>query len=185
MNKGFIAFVAFSCGTVTGFFAGKKMLEQHYNQVIQEEVESVKQAFRNYSRSGAAKAGKKPEESVNVVDIQKAQRTDKEKKDYRAYYRDASPQQKKPVKEEPKIHVISPEEFDTAGYETISLKCYANGVVTDDSGEVMTEDEIENSITRESLSHFGEYELDSVFVRNDDMRTDYEILMDESEYHNN
>ena len=34
----------------------------------------------------------------------------------------------------------------------------------------------------ESLTHFGEYEDDSVFVRNDRLKCDYEILMDERTY---
>ena len=32
------------------------------------------------------------------------------------------------------------------------------------------------------MSHFGEYEDDSVFVRNDDRKCDYEILMDQRLY---
>lgn len=183
MNKGFIAFAAFSCGTIAGFFVGKKMLEQHYNQVVQEEIESVKQAFRKYSRSGPAKNETNSEKTDNASDSQNMRLIRNEKKDYRVYYDTGASQQKKTTKKDPsKIHVISPDEFDTMGYETISLKYYANGVVTDDSGEPMTNDEIENSITRESLNHFGEYEPDSVFVRNDDTRIDYEILMDEDEY---
>ena len=34
----------------------------------------------------------------------------------------------------------------------------------------------------DSLTHFGEYEDDSVFVRNDVMKCDYEILLDHRNY---
>ena len=37
---------------------------------------------------------------------------------------------------------------------------------------------VDNVIGEDSLNHFGEYEEDSVFVRNDSMATDYEILRD-------
>lgn len=34
----------------------------------------------------------------------------------------------------------------------------------------------------DSLNHFGEYEDDSVFVRNDARKCDYEILLDQRTY---
>ena len=46
----------------------------------------------------------------------------------------------------------------------------------------MDEDEIEETIGKDSLTHFGEYEDDSVFVRNDRLKVDYEILMDQRGY---
>ena len=187
MNKGVVAFLGFAVGSVAGFFAGRKLSEQHYNQMVEEEIESVKQAFRNYSKTRIS--GKKPEKKNNdgeAVDMKKeAAKKKGERKDYRAYYGNGKTevkQETEPDEEESGIRVISPDDFDSVGYDTVSLKYYADGVVTDDYGEPMSEEEIENSITRESLSHFGEYEEDSVFVRNDLMKTDYEILMDGSKY---
>ena len=46
----------------------------------------------------------------------------------------------------------------------------------------MSEDEIEETIGKSSLTRFGEYEPDSVFVRNDRLKCDYEILLDERSY---
>ena len=37
-------------------------------------------------------------------------------------------------------------------------------------------------VGKESLNHFGEYEDDSVFVRNDRLKRDYEILLDQRNY---
>ena len=34
----------------------------------------------------------------------------------------------------------------------------------------------------ESLKHFGEYGDDSVYVRNDELKADYEILLDDEKY---
>ena len=79
-------------------------------------------------------------------------------------------------------YVISPDEFDENGYQTVSLTYYADGVVEDDFYDVWDDDEIEEKIGRDSLNHFGEYEEDSVFVRNDDNETDYEILRDPRNY---
>ena len=37
-------------------------------------------------------------------------------------------------------------------------------------------------VGEESLNHFGEYEDDSVFVRSDRLKCDYEILLDQRNY---
>ena len=34
----------------------------------------------------------------------------------------------------------------------------------------------------DALRHFGEYEDDAVYVRNDELKTDYEILRSEKDY---
>lgn len=82
-----------------------------------------------------------------------------------------------------KPYVISPDEFDENGYDTLSLTYYADGVLTDDQDERMDDDDIEELIGKESLNHFGEYEDDSVFVRNDRRKLDIEILLDMRNYH--
>lgn len=79
--------------------------------------------------------------------------------------------------------MISPDDFGTEdGYDEISLTYYADGTVTDDSDHAMSDDEIEETIGKDSLNHFGDYEPDSVFVRNDRLKADYEILADPRSY---
>lgn len=77
-------------------------------------------------------------------------------------------------------YVISPDEFDENGYETVSLTYYADGVLTDEMDNII--DDIDEVIGEESLEHFGEFEEDSVFVRDDDKEIDYEILKDLRNY---
>lgn len=90
---------------------------------------------------------------------------------------------KKEVDDLPEPYVIDPMEFDTIDdYETVSLTYYADGVLTDEQDIPVPEDEIDALVGIDSLDHFGEYEEDSVFVRNDEMKTDFEILLDEREY---
>ena len=78
-------------------------------------------------------------------------------------------------------YIISPEEFgEISSYEKISLTYYIDGVLADDDDEVIYD--IENIIGHESLNHFGEYEDDSIFVRNDKLKCDYEVLLDQREF---
>ena len=77
-------------------------------------------------------------------------------------------------------YVISPDEFGECDYATISLWYYADGVVTNERGKIIKN--VEEIIGENIESHFGEYEDDSVFVRNDDLEIDYEILKDERSF---
>ena len=80
-------------------------------------------------------------------------------------------------------YVISPDEFgEDQEYEQISLIYYADNTLADDEDMVMDEEEIERTVGMDSLTRFGEYEPDSVFVRNDELKTEYEILLDQRPY---
>ena len=82
---------------------------------------------------------------------------------------------------EVKPYVISPEEFgEFEDYERISLSYYADQVLADEDDEKV--DDVDNVVGLESLTHFGEFEDDSVFVRNDRLKCDYEILLDQRTY---
>ena len=80
-----------------------------------------------------------------------------------------------------KIHVIPPEEFsEYDDYDVVSLTYYADGILTDEDDNII--ENIDETVGKGSLNCFGEYEDDSVFVRNDATKTDYEILLDMRKY---
>ena len=81
-----------------------------------------------------------------------------------------------------RIFIIAPEEFgDIDGYETTSLNYFTDGVLADIDGEVLNN--VEELIgDREVLTHFGEYEDDTVFVRNEKLEIDIEICVDSRKY---
>ena len=73
-------------------------------------------------------------------------------------------------------YVITPEEFAADDeYQTESLTLYACGTLTDDFDNPI---EDVPAMVGDALDHFGEYEDDSVFVRNDRYKCNYEILKD-------
>ena len=101
-------------------------------------------------------------------------------------YADIEPETKKEEEDEEFMdigtpYVIPPEEFgEFDDYEEIGLTYYADQVLTDDDDELV--EDIEDTVGFDSLNHFGEYEDDSVFVRNDRLKCDYEILLDHRKY---
>lgn len=168
MNKGLVVFVSFAAGGAVGFVAANKLMKDKYEQLVQDEIDSVKAAFRKEHPL----PDKKPQKP-----------TEKERKAYSQYAANLGyTEEKKPAPIQAP-HVISPDEFgDQDGYDEISLTYYSDGTVTDDNDRAMDGDEIEETIGKDSLMHFGEYEDDSVFVRNDRLKVDYEILMDQRSY---
>ena len=86
-----------------------------------------------------------------------------------------------PAPDYPAPYVISPDEFDENNYETQTLMYFNDGYLTDDMDILIPNVKlIIGDIDVES--HFGEYEDDSVFVRNDLLKIDYEILADARNY---
>lgn len=168
MNKGFLGIVFFSAGGALGFIAANALMKGRYERLVQDEVESVKAAFKRER----ARTDGKPEKP-----------SEKERRDYAkrvsnlGYAKEAKP---KPAFGP---RVISPDDFgEMEEYDEISLTCYADGTLADDNDRAMGEDEIEETVGRDSLTRFGEYEEDSVFVRNDRLKADYEILRDTRTY---
>ena len=84
-------------------------------------------------------------------------------------------------KKYPAPYVISPEEFGAnEEYDIITFRYYSDHILADEDGQLI--EDVEGCIGFESLNHFGEYEEDSVFVRNERLKTDFEILRDLGTY---
>lgn len=91
-----------------------------------------------------------------------------------------------PVKDErEKPYVIDPVELgdsEDEEYVVSELMYYADGILADESDSVIEIDDIEMFIGMESLEHFGEFEPDSVAVRNPRLKVDYLILRSNRDY---
>ena len=172
MNKGVVCFLSLAAGGAIGFATANKLLKDKYEQLVQDEIDSVKAAFR--------KEHPLPEKEKNGRPVKPTKKERRQYSQYTAKLGYTTEDKPAPVLEP---RVISPDEFgDQDGYDEISLTYYSDGTVTDGDDRAMSEDEIEETIGKDSLTHFGEYEDDSVFVRNDRLKADYEILMDQRAY---
>ena len=190
MNKDLLSKVLlFISGACVGSVVTWKLVEKKYQQIAQEEIDSVKEALGYYNQEGS-----KSDEDQEYVEDDEEERFDRDAesaKEELAHicreqgydYNGISKKEGEDEMAENRPYVISPEEFDENGYKTKTLFYYNDDVVTDDRGKVLSEKSIEKLIGKESLTTFGQYESDSVFVRNDDLKTDYEILADERNYH--
>ena len=180
MNKLMGLFV-FSAGVAVGYAVSWRYLKDKYEQLAQEEIDSVKEKFSH--RKQVVQKEDESEDEVTEPDT-KEYATKVSELGYTNYSNIEKQETKgsEPVKEN-RPYVITPEEFDEIdGYGIESLTYYADGVLTTDGDEVLEDAEIDYLIGTDSLTHFGEYEDDSVFVRNDTTKCDYEILRDVRNY---
>ncbi len=175
--KGLIIFVL---GAATGSAVTWQFAKKKYERIAEEEINSVKEVFMKREQDAAdVEITVTPQTSVEA-----SLRKVKEKPDISTYAEILKSEAYVPEgaeMAENKPYVISPEEFgEFEDYDTISLTYYADQVLVDDGGDKI--EDVDDVVGMESLTHFGEYEDDSVFVRNDRLRCDYEILMDERTY---
>lgn len=73
-------------------------------------------------------------------------------------------------------YVISPEEAGEGDYDVTELTYYSDQILADELDDIV--EDPESWVTFEALGHFGEYEDDSVYVRNERLHCDFAILRD-------
>lgn len=172
MNNSIKFVFTFSLGAAAGAVVSWRYLKKKYEQITREEIASYKDA---------CSSKRKDKETSDEKDEEVPERT---KTEYRSLLEKLPYGEVKeevaPAKEDGP-YVIAPEDFDEYDdYETVSLTYYADGVLVSDDGEII--EDIEELIGRDSINRFGEYEDDSVYVRDERVKTDYEILKDYRKY---
>lgn len=188
--------VVFILGALIGSVITKRYYEDFYKKLAQSEIESVK---GRYSRK------KKDENENKTYPITDPLNDDKvigqanftleeliadaeEERAYRDMVNDcgytdyADIGKKEPVTNQNDVTtVIPPEEFgENEDYTQISLTYYIDKILADENDDIV--DDVEETVGFDSLNHFGEYENDSVHVRNDRLKCYYEILLDQRSY---
>lgn len=183
MNKGFIGIFSFMVGAAAGSILTWKFIKSKYEQLAREEIEEVREYYA--TKDNIIPSSDKDDETVvETVDEVPTEPTETNiRMDYAAiasvYAKNDEGGDEPMSRREP--YVISPAELgEDDNYETVTLIYYNDGILADNDGNII--EDIESCIGYESLNHFGEYEDDSVCVRNDDSMTDYEVLLDMSNY---
>lgn len=183
MNTNLKHALIFVAGAAAGSAATWQLMKARYDKLIQEEVDSVKAAFSSPKISitpSEPKPEKSPDEIIQKTDLM-GYAAELQKSGYTNYSdpgSDSKEQDEEPVE---RPYIISPDDFgEFPDYEKVSLTHYADNVLTDEDNEIV--DNVDDTVGSDYACHFGEYEDDSVHVRNDRTRCDYEILRDLRKY---
>lgn len=163
MNIKLSEVIAFATGAVIGAVVAWKVVENKYERYleelfVEEEEDDIEEEIEPESH-----AIEEMRSAYNNI----------------AQYHGYLPKEEKEV-EGP--YIISGDEFDkNTDYNKESLDCYADGVITDIGGDVIdfTKDLIGDI---DPMKHFEEHDVDTVYVRNEESKCDYEILRNERNY---
>ena len=191
-------FFTFVTGLVIGSVVTYVIVKDKFEKITQEEIDSVKEVF-------GRRVEKEADKKVEKIAEKEVEKIRKEYNDYSSLTKNYTSYSKDETEEDDcaqvededgveifeverasnsdRPYVIDPWDFGGEdGYETITLNYYADGVLTDDDNNVIEDEEIDDIIGKDFAEHFGEYEKDCVCVRNDRLKTDYEICRDLIEY---
>ena len=179
----------FAAGALVGSLSTWYATRKYYEKIANDEIESMKEWLARRIEEQDENA----EEQVSKSDEKPNSPSVKPNlMEYAAMvkdlgYTDYSRKTEEPEKEEDeevddmdRPHIIEPEEFGECDYEEVSLTHYADGVLTDEQDNPI--EDVDGIVGEDYAEHFGEYEDDSVFVRNDRLQTDFEILADQRNF---
>ena len=167
MKKGIFNVALFTVGAIIGSAVTWKLIKTKYEQIVQEEIDSVKEVFKQYL--------KEEYEENSEEELEQPVVANNPIPEYQTVLYKGEPEKV----DEP--YVITPDEFNEfSDYEVSCLTYYADGYLADIADNMIAD--IDDVVGLDSLDHFGEYEEDTVFVRNDARKTDYEITLDVRNY---
>ncbi len=201
-----VGLVSFSVGCVASGLVTYHLTKKKYYKLADEEVASVKKAYEEYlsqkdkhepiknvnAKNEKTNTIERPKVDVPVKDISsidmKAFRNNNESEACKKYINLAKTYDKTAVKEETlekvgdsdKPYVISPEEYADGDYDCCTLHYYKDSTLTDDDSNIIFD--VRGTVGEDALHCFELYGSDSVYVRNDKHRIDYEILFENEEY---
>lgn len=204
MNYKFINVLMFAAGAAIGSAVTWKVVKTKYERIVQEEIDSVKETFANNfpSRSdGTGEDVTSENDSYHQVDWSELEDLneddeddddedddDKSEQDYMRDYgrlidqytaNDNKKGGAENMAKEP--YVISPYDFgEIDEYRKFELTYYADEILEDEDYNIVND--VDELIGPKALTTFGEYEEDAVFVRNERLCADFQILKDPRTY---
>ena len=187
MKSKIINVLMFAAGAAVGSAVTWKIVKSQYDKIVQEEIESIKEAFKDLpsndqdEENPESKDEERPSKSKQINWAELEDLDEEEDDDRKEYEQLASNYTSEEGGVENMVktpYVISPYDFgEIDTYHQIELTYYeGDDVLEDDEGNVV--DDRTALIGDKALSTFGEYEDDAVFVRNEQLSTDFQILKD-------
>ena len=190
--KNLLCFVA---GAAIGSVVTWKLIEKKYKDLADEEIESVIETFKNRKPiitkdevketvEKVINKWKEPKETVEDIVAAEGYSIENEEE----IDEDDESNYTVNVDNDNDIevitpYVITPEQFGEYNeYGTKTLTYYSDNVLTDEIDNPITSEEMVTMIGPDALDHFGEYEDDSVYIRDEMNEMDYEILKSEKKF---
>ena len=174
MNKWYLA-LAYCVGAASGIAGTVLYFKKKNSKVSDDDDVITMESVKNKHQQKEAEV--KPDSISNDVNLH----TEYDRICHDNGYTNDESKGDDKVMVKPKPYVISPAEFgEDETHETETLLYFDDGVLTD--SEYIPIEDVERMVGSKTLTTFGMYEEDAVYVRNDEHLMDYEILRDLRKY---
>lgn len=178
MNTKLASALIFVGGAAIGSIVTWQLVKETYRKLAAQEIASVREYYRG-RYEGPQQSEPTKDETDNSTYLKKREPTQDETETITNYANltkaYTSPEDEQKVEYDSEPYVISPDLFgELPDYNAVSLTYYADGVLADDDGNVVTD--ADDVVGKDFADHIGDYEPDAVHIRNDWNQCDYEIL---------
>ena len=183
MSRNFLSkFVAFAFGVAVGSVATWKLVEAKYRQIADEEIESVREVYAKVYGDSTEESEDEDEEDQKIFDDlvkDLGYSSDEDEKKETETEKETREESEGEGDEDDMIrpYVIEEEDYDEIGYDTESLYYYDDGVLIYSITEEVIKD-IDGLVGQDSIDQLLESGEDYIYVRNDELGIDFEILRD-------
>lgn len=175
--KGLLIFTA---GALAGAFAGARIAKKHYEELAQEEIEEVRAYYKNKEEKIEAPKQEVEEKIEEKVEVEEKKEYDNIIKhgNYMTMEEDEENEDDELYDSDDEPYIIDPSEFGNYGhYATQTCTYFADGVLVDDVDEVI--EDPDSLVGTYHIDIFRDFDATSVYVRNDWMKMDFEIIRDD------
>ena len=182
----------FATGAIVGAAVAAKAVREKYQQEAEEEIAEMREYYRELKKEATkvdtTEDDTKEESKEDFRPIEELAEAEEIIKDkgyvnYTNYNdTDYSENNKEEQVDEDEIYIIDPEEFggENGEYDTATLTYFKDGVLADEVDEIVAYNIIGGE---ENLQPFKDYpDCNAVYVRDDNIMVDYEILRDPYQY---
>lgn len=182
--KGLLIFAA---GAIAGTVAGIGMSKRHFEAIAAQEINEVRDYYRKANKELADQLVDKTSDikEEQAEEPEKIEVNKEEKEEYDNIIKHGNYITTEEINDEEELfseddepYIIDPSEFGNNGhYATQTCTYFADGVLVDDVDEVI--EEPETLVGNFHVDIFRDFDATSVYVRNDWMKMDFEILRDD------
>ena len=186
----------FGAGVIAGAFVAARAVKEKYQQEAEEEIAEMREYYRELKKESTkvetaeddTKEESKEESKEDFKPIEELAEAEEIIKD-RGYINythyndtDIKENNKEEQVDENEIYIIDPEEYggENGEYDTATLTYFKDGVLADEVDEIVPYNIIGGE---ENLQPFKDHpDCNAVYVRDDNIMVDYEILRDPYQY---
>lgn len=180
--------ISFCVGALTGAGVAYILTKRKYEHLADEEVASLERAYNKFDTLRgktqelveSTEALREATEALHKANKEEYVEYTKILED-RGYVNEMIEEAKNSTDDREPI-IIAPDEFGLAdGYSAVELEYFMDGILADDFGNII--DDPEETIGIDALTRLNETADTSVCVRNDRLKSEFEVLYNEHAYY--